>query len=529
MFKALLKARFSSYFSQFRGQKGGKNSAILLILLGVFCLGMFGVMFGNIFYSMAIPFAYGDIGWLYFTLAELFSLALMFIGSVFAAKAQLFDATDNELLLSMPIPPRYILLSRMAVLMIFNYVFELTVMAPAGVVWLLLGLPVTPLGVVSFIVAILVLPLLAMTVSALIAWIISLVTSRMQNKNMVTMILSIFFFVAYYYVFSQMNTYITQLVTSGQDIAANLGSFAPLYWLGNCITGPDPLQLLFTVLICVIPFAIMMWILSLSFIQIITTKKGAKKKKYVAKEMSSTSPSRALINKEFKRIGSSPIYMMNAGMSVLFLIAGGILLLFFSSVVTNYLSELFGVSTAGSAAVLALVICLINGLSVFSACTIALEGKSISIVRSMPVDTKQVLRAKLAPHCVILGVSTLFVDIIAIFVLKLDLMNSIGLLLMTLLFVSFSANVGLIANLKHPFLNWINETQAVKQGIAVLISMGVCFGAILVVGAVYFILIIGRLPGEYFMLGASLVLALATFITYRWIVGKGAEIFDNLS
>jgi ABC-2 type transport system permease protein len=63
------------------------------------------------------------------------NFAMMFIGSIFAAKAQLYEAKDNELLLSMPIPPSAILASRMLTLLLINLAFDLMIAVPAGIAW----------------------------------------------------------------------------------------------------------------------------------------------------------------------------------------------------------------------------------------------------------------------------------------------------------------------------------------------------------------------------------------------------------
>ncbi len=55
----------------------------------------------------ALPLGYG---WLYYALMGLLALAFGVFGSVFSTYAGLYQAKDNELLLSMPIPPRRILL-----------------------------------------------------------------------------------------------------------------------------------------------------------------------------------------------------------------------------------------------------------------------------------------------------------------------------------------------------------------------------------------------------------------------------------
>ena len=97
-----------------------------------------------------------------------FLLCLMLLGSVFTAKAQLFEAKDNAQLLAMPIPPGQILFSRMASLILINGFFQLTVAVPAAVCWVL-HCPVTPMGAAAFLLFCLCLPLTATAVSALLA------------------------------------------------------------------------------------------------------------------------------------------------------------------------------------------------------------------------------------------------------------------------------------------------------------------------------------------------------------------------
>ena len=58
-------------------------------------------------------------------MAGIMALALAVFGSVFMTQTQLYDAKDNELLLSMPIRPLHILMSRMAVLLVLTGVFSL--------------------------------------------------------------------------------------------------------------------------------------------------------------------------------------------------------------------------------------------------------------------------------------------------------------------------------------------------------------------------------------------------------------------
>ena len=63
--------------------------------------------------SVSWPLPITPPGWIgcTFATAGLMALGLSVFGSVFATQSQIYDAKDNGLLLSMPIPPRTILLS----------------------------------------------------------------------------------------------------------------------------------------------------------------------------------------------------------------------------------------------------------------------------------------------------------------------------------------------------------------------------------------------------------------------------------
>lgn len=155
---------------------------MLYALLFLYCFAAFGGMFFGLFSVLAEAFAGTAYAWLYFVMYAIVSFALMFIGSVFTAKTQLFEARDNELLLAMPVPPRYILGSRMAALVIFNAVFQLTVAIPALAAWILAG-HAGAFGICAFVVLLPALNLFTMAVTCLFAWLLSLLTSRMRGKT----------------------------------------------------------------------------------------------------------------------------------------------------------------------------------------------------------------------------------------------------------------------------------------------------------------------------------------------------------
>ena len=290
----------------------------------LYCFCAFVFLFYISFSQLAEAFFPAGLGWLFFEMVAIMSFSLMFIGSVFTAKSQLFEAKDNELLLSMPVRPGLILLSRMAAMLAMNFVFELVVALPVFAAWLRFGSP-DAAGIAAFVLIVLALPLFALAVSCLFAWLISLLTSRMRNTTVITMVLSVVFLLAYFVFCFRMNTYVTQLAANGQAIAGALGAALPLVWLGRAAAEGNLACLGLTLLWTILPFALAYALLARSFIRIVTSNRGQIRVRYEKKAMHASSQDAALYRRELARLTSSSGYMLNAGLGLVFELALAVL------------------------------------------------------------------------------------------------------------------------------------------------------------------------------------------------------------
>ena len=534
MFKALVKTRFAalgaSLFIRGGGNAKKQQSKLKMIgfaLLMLYACFAFMMMFGIYFQQIAKPFFVAGIGWLYFTLFWMTAFAMMFIGSVFVAKSQLYEARDNDLLLSLPIPPRLILSSRMFMIMILNFFFELLVAIPAYVMWVR-AVPADFLQIAAFIVTVLVLPFLSMAISCLFAWLLALTTGRIRNKSLITILFSVIFLGLYFFFFSQANKYIQELIMNGQGIAGSLGSVSPLFWVGNAIAEPNAVQLVFSILISLLPFVLAYCLLSATFIRVATAKRGAAKIRYEEKEMHASSASSALFGRELKRMLASPNYILNAGIGILFILAAAVALIIKRSTILSLIAQLgFGAEYVGAVAVLAL--CLFCCTILFSASSVSLEGKSLWVIKSLPVSSNEILQAKLHLHNYLTIPPILLAAAAAIFVIAPSVLDALLILIAPVFFVMLTSNIGLICNLKNPRFDWINEMQVVKQGISVLLSMLFSFLLVAVPGALYFVVLAGKINSSVFLVAFTLLLSGGWFVSRNWIASRGAEIFDSLN
>ncbi len=530
IFWTLLKVRIRASFDSFSGaNRGGKvkkkDKTLLFALLMVYIYGVFAMMFAGYFGQLAGPLHEAGLDWLYFTLFGMTSFFIMFICSVFATKTQLYDATDNELLLSMPVPPGAILASRMTMLLITNFLFDLMVGIPALIKWDHAA-ALSGAGLAAFWLLLLALPFFSLAVASLLGWIIALFSNRARNKSLITVLVSVVFLGVYFLFVTRANVYIQRLVTEKDAIAATLGKNMPLYWFGNAVAGPNLPQLVLTLLVLLVPFVLVYVVLSRTFISVATKNRGAAKVKYRAREMHETPVEKALLRRETKRLLASPVYLLNAGLGVGFLYAGAVFLLVDRQKVTSALASM-GLDGNVTALYAVFATCLIAAMVLFTAPSVSLEGKTIWIVKSLPLTSRQILAAKLRLHRRATLPAAAVLALVCAYTLGIPAALIPPLVLAPCAFVYLSSALGLIAGLRHANLEWINETQVVKQGLAVLLAM--LYAALLVIAPFLLSMIpVLRANAGAFLYVYTLALLLGTYFADRWIMSSGAALFEEL-
>ena len=176
---------------------------------------------------------------------------------------------------------------------------------------------------------------------------------------------------------------------------------------------------------------------------------------------------------------------------------------------------------------LTLALCLLAAMNFFSAPAVSLEGKSIWIAQSLPVDTKRILRSKLKMHIYICAPVTLLASLICSAVLGLGAVQTVLVVVQPLVFTVFMALLGLTENLRHPNLDWINETQAVKTGFGLLFTMLISWA---VIALLVLLLIFTGSAGGGILTGAvsTAVMVFVCLLMYRWLMNKGVKLYRAL-
>lgn len=526
-----MKCKMWSLFNWFTGGNRSKKKKSVLSMIGyavlmLYVLVVLGVVYGLAFVSCGEVLHNQGLDWLYFALYGISAFAMVFIGSVLSVKSQLFEARDNEMLLAMPIPPTAILISRIVTLLIISLVFELIVAVPAFLVRCFVK-PFTISEGVFFLCITIGILLFSFAISMVFAWLISLVGNRLRNKTVITVIGSLAFLAAYFFIVNKAEEYLSYFLMHGNQVAdAISGTVRPLYWLGNAIAQGNVQHFILTILCLVVPFILAIYILQKGFISIVTTKRGFTKKEYKEKKMKTVSPQNALIQKEALRLVTCSSYLLNAGLGVVMILVLAGTLIWKKEACIALLADM--PDTGGFLAVCGVVVgTMLSLMTVFTAPSVSMEGTSLWVARSMPVFTKDILLAKIKLHCCVVMAAEFVFSVAYGYCLNLTLTETIGVMLAIGVHVMFIAALGLMFNIKHPNLNWVTETQAVKNNISVMLSMLVAF-VLFCISTVIMLGISFILPGEVACIFGAIFYGGLFVLVYWWIMTKGINRYEML-
>lgn len=505
----------------------GKGTVILFALLMLYVMVVFGAMLGMAFLPLLQELINSGNTWLYFVYVTIMALGLMVFASTVATKNQLYEANDNELLLSMPIKPSAILASRAVMLMVFNYIYELIAVVPAAIVYFMLC-EVSVFSIVAYVLIFIALPFFAFAVSALLGWILAKLPVKKEKSSIVTLVFFLVFFVAYFYVIQNAQNIIAQLVLNSAATAEVVRKIFPLYHLGQAIANESILSLVITLAIILVPFALVWGVLSKTFMKIATTKRGTERRKYKAKDLEQRSIKSALISREAKHLMGSPMYFLNSSLGVAFIVLAGVAALIASLTGLADFSAITEMLGAGGGLWITVAgIAFTSAMTLMTAASVSIEGKNIWISHSLPISAKQILDSKIILQVIIVGVADVIGVIGLAVAFKIGFLYTLFALITVQAFNVFIALLGMFENLRHPMMEWSNEAQPVKSSMAVLFTMLLGWAGTLLLGAVAAVvaIFVGNIAA---LCAVTLLLIGVCLLLYRWISRKGAKIYTTL-
>ncbi len=437
-----------------------------------------------------------------------FAVTLGSLAGVFFAFAKangtLFNLRDFDHVMSLPIPRRTVVASRLAALYGAAIVTGALFMVPLYAVYFLAaGASAWSVACAALTVAL--APLAPVSASIALAFALTALASRFRHANLAFVIIGLAGFgvltagaFALSFVLGGQNDAQAAALASGA--AASLrdalqSTYPPASWASQAVCAGSPAGMLaFAALSLAVPAACLEIMqrnyLALNAALAARTGAGALSHAQVSRAArSARSPFAALALKEARTLAGIPAYAFNCVFGYVFTLiaAGGLSVLGLRGLLSSGAIDGVQIDPAVVAALIDRLVLLVPWVFVFcaamspsAACSVSIEGRSAWVMATAPVSVRTVLGAKLAANLVPTA-GTLLVSAVALAVSgQVDLLGAVEVVVLGLGVFGAVVTAALALDVARPNFSWVTATEVVKRGLptaaAVIGGMVAAFG-----------------------------------------------------
>lgn len=436
----------------------------------------------------------------------------------------MFSATSIDQLLTLPLSRQTVILSRVFSLYLEELLINAGVVLSAGVCCQIrMGAYLSPAFWPVLILTVFLAPLIPLGVGGLVGLFIAMLTARMKNKNLFTILFSLAFLAGIMVFSFNTGTMFGDMSAVAETMSGKIFTLYPparLFVAG--LEGSWASFLLFAGISLAFLALLCLAAVKGSAFFYTAINATARGKAFRMGRQKRTGALMALCGKELKQKYNTPAWVLNTDMGTLMaLLMTVALIVAGKGPVTEVLQEVFG--RGDEAGILfGLVIAVVQCMNLTATSSVSMEGKGLYIIKSLPVRADTWLRSKLLISMLPPAVGGLVCGLALTIAWRLPAWNAGMILALCLLFGWAFSVVELSLGMHFARFDWENPTEVIKQGGGVFLSMIITF---LIVGAaVALVIFLGRW-------GALALCALLTAVALpiRLVMRKRAEkILTNL-
>ena len=530
-FYSLFKASMTDGMSLFK-INGKKDNKLILIAIPIFLMLSIGTSAYHFFEELSVThmqfvlLGVMTIGISIFTLIE----------GIYKSGSLLFNCNDDQLLLSMPIKKSNILLLRIIKFYIFELLFNSIFILPFMVSYIFWEDNLAWTYYLTSIIMLLLMPIIPIIISCVIGFITTHISGKFKKKNIVQIAISFVVLIGVLFLSSNSQNYLNYLIKnvgSINELISRLYYPAGVYI--KLITDFNIGDLFIFIFINITILVLAIFLLNRFYFKINSqNKKIMVNSKRITSSFKTKSPYYSFIKKELNTFFNIPVLLINSGFAlVLFIIIVILAATHFNSIL-NILSSNPDINISKDLIInnisvfIFILISLTSYMTSITSSVISLEGKSINLLKSLPIKFKDILLSKIIA-CLIITTPVLFIGNIILFIrFKIGFAEGLLLLLLSILVPLVSHYIGLIINLRYPKFDATTDAEVVKQSISSLLS--VFLGIILFI--ISFALIykaLGHYSSITILSISSIIYILLNIALYIYLNIIGTKQFGNLS
>ena len=529
----LLRTNFLSLVGSFR-KKGTVSviaAAIGLVLVGLFMIGMFAIIGGSTTFILVEKHL--DEFSIFLSISLSLVIALMFGVTNSTRDAR---GNDTDMLLSMPIPKSCIVLSKLLGMYLLDVLCALVMLVPTYLIVCLVGGHSFALFVRGMVFAFL-LPALPLFISLLFSALISYLKKMTKFGQIASTVVSMGAVLLYMVVVPNVTSYAEGMKITPEESIETMKVIRPFYWFTEAVYSGDLLCVLLTLLITLLPMALAVYIHTRGLNGVNYQADNSKK----ARSFKTASIRKATLQMELRRYFSSSNYVMNTLFGTLFLLVA---VIFICVKGVNHFPMLENMTVNGEpvnlmehfsgaswAALSSIVINFFAMITYTTPPSVSIEGKRIWISKTLPIPTKDLLRAKIMVSVLIFQPISIACCIALAIATKCGILPCLLMILITSFYQLLASLVGLIFGLVFVKLDWTNEAQVIKSGFAIVVTMLVNFLLVgpFTAGSIV-ALVIRETPVTYGILGGEVALLIGLCAgAYAIITHYGVKKYESLN
>lgn len=536
---SLLKATMSQDMSLFRikaKNESGTRKIVLPIVLALVV--MFSI--GSYAAILEEELAPGHLTYIVLTIFIMVTSLLTIIEGVYKSQGILFEARDNDLLFSLPITKSKIFFIRVFKLITFQFIYNSLFMLPAIIVYAMYEKTNVSFYLISLIMLVL-LPIIPTILGCVLGYIVKGLSSKFKARNIVQVLFTSLILLGVFYVSFNMQGMLGSIIQNAnsiQEVITKIYYPAGLYI--NLIQNFNIVDLIILFAINTIPAIVFVYVASIFYFKInskLGEKGNSNKKVAITKSTEKTFKVRTqlsgLIHKEMKRFFSSPVFMVNAGLGMVLMIA----VTFALSI--NFDGMLNGMMQGTEIEVPIdeiknMMPKVFYGFVVFISCMtsmtssmISLEGKSFNITKSLPVPEEKILLSKVLTSNILSIPIILICDVIFFVAFKVEIIDIVFILLASIVMPTLTALIGILMNLKYPKMNATSDTEVVKQSMSSMLS--VFIGMFVAMLSIAIIIMGSSFNINLFVALELLTFSIIAFMLWRILKKYGVKRFQEVN
>ena len=515
------------FYDARRGTGRSRASTVgLVVLYFVALLFIMGSVVGTMAATLCAPLAEAGAGWLYFALFGLAAVLFGMLGSAFSTYHGVYIAKDNDLLLSLPIPLRCILTARMLGVYLMSLLYSGLICLPTLLVWWFTVRP-GPAAILCGLLWMLLLSLLVLELSCILGWAVARLSQKLKNRSYLTVLFALAFLALYYVFYFRAMDRVRDISASPETYAGMLRSSAyPFYLFGRVAEG-DGLALGLLVLALLLLGVLTALLLSRSFLSVVSAERVTERRRSRGGDERPRSVRSALLRRELLRFSSNANYMLNCGLGIVLQVLAGAALLWKGAVVRDAVNNTFQMLPGFGPVLLCAGAVLLGSMNDMATPSTALEGRTLWLLRSLPLEPRQIVQGKLDFQLMLTAPPSLFCGVCIAVAAASNLWEGLLLALLPPAAAVLSACLDTRLGLWHANLGWTSEIVPIKQSLNVLLALfvGPVVAALLL--GLYFVLSL-LLPAAQCLLILLLLTLLSAWLCFRRLRKKSDALLEAL-